>query len=397
MKMTTRKAFLACQCAVAIAVSAIGGMLCNSTSVKAAEEYTQVEWIDIRHPGANDFIETDVNLSNIPDSNDSYTWTLVASDFELNTNATQASSFVGFYSSGKRTGYFYCEPVQYYGGSLEHFGIALGDATIGSSDCRFDISASNTKYTISTTVNGLKKGTGPDKNFSASVSGSNGYSHNYNGTWKGDFQANNFKIISCCDDSERMSMKFYSLKITIGGELKGDFIPVIRESDKKVGIYNKVTDTFFAPAGDYDHGPKVDDHKPVPTGGSCSCDHDFEWQVITAPTDTSFGIGGFVCTKCGETRDSRELAPTELWASMKIDRAESGSTLVMEFDNWNSYPLWLMQKIAAKPDVTYVFKYDYQFKHYEVTIRPGQKFALDCDWYGPLKMAGLFETKITEW
>ena len=124
---------------------------------------------------------------------------------------------------------------------------------------------------------------------------------------------------------------------------------------------------------------------------------DFEWQVITAPTDTSFGIGGFVCTKCGETRDSREFAPTELWSSMKIDRAESGSTLVMEFGNWNSYPLWLMQKIAAKPDVTYVFKYDYQFMHYEVTIRPGQKFALDCDWYGPLKMAGLFETKITEW
>ena len=77
--------------------------------------------------------------------------------------------------------------------------------------------------------------------------------------------------------------------------------------------------------------------------------------------------------------------------------AKSGDVLIMDFGPWNSYPLWMMQMIADKPTVTYVFKYTYQGNKYEVTINPGDKFALDCDWYGPLKMPTLFDTVITKW
>ena len=47
--------------------------------------------------------------------------------------------------------------------------------------------------------------------------------------------------------------------------------------------------------------------------------------------------------------------------------------------------------IADKPTVTYIFNYTYQGNKYEVTIKPGDKFALDYDWYGPLKMPILFD------
>lgn len=128
-----------------------------------------------------------------------------------------------------------------------------------------------------------------------------------------------------------------------------------------------------------------------------SCDHNFEWQIITSPTATTFGTEGYVCTKCGATKDVREMSPISQWALWQIANAKPGDVLIMDFGPWNSYPLWMMQMIADKPTVTYIFKYTYQGNKYEVTIKPGDKFALDCDWYGPLKMPTLFDTVITKW
>lgn len=128
-----------------------------------------------------------------------------------------------------------------------------------------------------------------------------------------------------------------------------------------------------------------------------SCDHDFVWQTITAPTATTYGTEGNVCSKCGATKDVRVKSPLDDWVRMQINNAKPGDVLTIDFGPWNSYPLWMMQMIADKPTVTYVFKYTYQGNKYEVTIKPGDKFALDCDWYGPLKMPTLFDTVITKW
>lgn len=128
-----------------------------------------------------------------------------------------------------------------------------------------------------------------------------------------------------------------------------------------------------------------------------SCDHDFVWQTITAPTATTYGTEGYVCSKCGATKDVRVKSPLDDWVRMQINNAKPGDVLTIDFGPWNSYPLWMMQMIADKPTVTYVFKYTYQGNKYEVTIKPGDRFALDCDWYGPLKMPTLFDTVITKW
>ncbi len=132
------------------------------------------------------------------------------------------------------------------------------------------------------------------------------------------------------------------------------------------------------------------------TSLSNSCDHDFVWQTITAPTTTTYGAEGDVCSKCGATRNVRVKSPLDDWVRMQINNAKPGDVLNLNFGPWNSYPLWMMQMIADKPTVTYIFNYTYQGNKYEVTIKPGDKFALDCEWYGPAKMPTLFDTVITK-
>lgn len=136
---------------------------------------------------------------------------------------------------------------------------------------------------------------------------------------------------------------------------------------------------------------------PQSTASAPSCDHDFQWQTITSATATTYGTEGEVCSKCGATRNVRVKSPLDDWVRMQINNVKPGDVLKFDFGPWNSYPLWMMQMIADKPTVTYIFNYTYQGNKYEVTIKPGDKFALDCDWYGPLKMPTLFDTVITKW
>lgn len=139
---------------------------------------------------------------------------------------------------------------------------------------------------------------------------------------------------------------------------------------------------------------------PEPNGETPSvpsCDHDFQWQTIISATATTYGTEGDVCSKCGATRNVRTKSPLDDWVRMQINNAKPGDVLKLNFGPWNSYPLWMMQMIADKPTVTYIFNYTYQGNKYEVTIKPGDKFALDCDWYGPAKMPTLFDTVITKW
>ena len=128
-----------------------------------------------------------------------------------------------------------------------------------------------------------------------------------------------------------------------------------------------------------------------------SCDHDFQWQTITSATATTYGTEGDVCSKCGATRNVRTKSPLDDWVRMQINNAKPGDVLKLNFGPWNSYPLWMMQMIADKPTVTYIFNYTYQGNKYEVTIKPGDTVPLDFDWYGPAKMPTLFDTVVTPW
>lgn len=89
------------------------------------------------------------------------------------------------------------------------------------------------------------------------------------------------------------------------------------------------------------------------------------------------------------------LSPCDIVSRM-IDAAKPGDTITFDFGGWHSMPLWFMSKVASRPDLTYVFKCEYEYKEYVFTINPGDEFALDCEWYGPLKMVTLFDNEITD-
>lgn len=138
---------------------------------------------------------------------------------------------------------------------------------------------------------------------------------------------------------------------------------------------------------------------PVPPDNEPEHVHNFTWQTICEPTLNSAGLEAEVCS-CGARRNVQPISAygyvLNQYAVPMINAAKEGDTVTFEMGEWSSYPLWFMKKIADKPTVTYVFKYFYEDSDYEVTIKAGDKFALDCEWYGPLKMPTLFDTVITK-
>ena len=126
-----------------------------------------------------------------------------------------------------------------------------------------------------------------------------------------------------------------------------------------------------------------------------ACNHSYGWQTQSAPSGSSYGTEAYVCSKCGAVGNIRVKSPVDDKASSMIDNAKSGDTVVLDCGSWNSFPKWMLEKIAAKPTTTFIFKYTYMGCNFEVTIEPGTVMPLDCDYYGPLKMERLFGATIT--
>lgn len=374
--------------AVTAAAMVLGGSrITGGMKAYSAEAYTPVEWIYIDDPQEN--FETSVKLSS---ENNYYSWELIGADFKKNSDSTKASSFVGYFTSNTRTGYFYLE----HNGNLNSFGLALGDSTRSETGSRFDISKSGTKYSIKVTVNGISStATDEQKKYSVSVKDSDGASQSLNdASWDGNVPYNGkFKIVSACNDAERMSFRFYGLKIYIDGNLAGDFIPVLN-GEGKTRIYDRVTGTFIG-NGDYTHGPVISE--PIIESGNGSVHvHSFEWQTITEPTKDTDGLEGEVCTGCGATRNTQKLSAYGYalyqYAMPMLNKASAGQTVTFEFGEWNSFPKSFMEKIAAKSmeGVTVVFHYKWNHAKQEIVIPFGTAVDTQYDWYGPAKLEQLY-------
>lgn len=181
-----------------------------------------------------------------------------------------------------------------------------------------------------------------------------------------------------------------------GNHSHGNYSRAAFADDPEVGkVYIWIQNEYRLDINNLPPSPSPEPNGETPSAPSC--DHDFQWQTLTSATATTCGTEGEVCSKCGATKNIRTKSPLDDWARMQINNAKPGDVLTMDFGPWNSYPLWMMQMIADKPTVTYVFKYTYQGNKYEVTIKPGDVIPLDCDWYGPAKMPTLFDTVITKW
>ncbi len=201
-------------------------------------------------------------------------------------------------------------------------------------------------------------------------------------------------VFSQQNDASQYVIGYSSGKIVHG--YSRDVLPQLPDTDERVGKYGEImggeyrlirNDFYKAPA-------------PV-TGGDSSpvapaCSHDFVWQTINAPTSTDYGTEGLVCSKCGAIGNTQKMPPQGEWGISKIENIKSGETMVLDFGPWNSFSKAFLEKVAANQRGTFIFRYTYMGNLYEVTIKPGDITALDFDWYGPAKMAEMFDTVITK-
>ena len=123
--------------------------------------------------------------------------------------------------------------------------------------------------------------------------------------------------------------------------------------------------------------------------------HNFQWQTITAPTQYADGLEGEVCS-CGATRNTQPISAMDYainkYADQMIKAAKPGQKITLEFGEFNSFPRYMMEKVAARmnDNITFVFKFKQNKKMQTVTIEPGTAIDLQYDWYGPDKMKELY-------
>ena len=123
--------------------------------------------------------------------------------------------------------------------------------------------------------------------------------------------------------------------------------------------------------------------------------HSFQWQTITEPTKDADGLEGEVCS-CGATRNTQPISAMDYainkYADQMIKAAKPGQKITLEFGEFNSFPRYMMEKVAARmnDNITFVFKFKQNKKMQTVTIEPGTAIDLQYDWYGPDKMKELY-------
>ena len=134
---------------------------------------------------------------------------------------------------------------------------------------------------------------------------------------------------------------------------------------------------------------------PIPSGSSPAHTHTFTWQTIYEATPNSDGLEGEVCS-CGATRNTSVISAMDYainkYADQMIKAAKPGQKITLEFGEFNSFPRYMMEKVAARmnENITFVFKFKQNKKMQTVTIEPGTAIDLQYDWYGPDKMKELY-------
>ena len=160
-----------------------------------------------------------------------------------------------------------------------------------------------------------------------------------------------------------------------------------------------ICDSAFSPLDvTYTSQTHTMDDPVGPTSGTPSSPahvHTFTWQTIYEATPNSDGLEGEVCS-CGATRNTQPISAMDYainkYADQMIKAAKPGQKITLEFGEFNSFPRYMMEKVAARmnENITFVFKFKQNKKMQTVTIEPGTAIDLQYDWYGPDKMKELY-------
>ena len=130
------------------------------------------------------------------------------------------------------------------------------------------------------------------------------------------------------------------------------------------------------------------------TANFSACNHDYEWDVEKAPTETEDGEAVYKCTKCGNISARQPLTAYQyyiLTSTNKIKNAKAGSTVTISSKLWNSFPKSFFEQLAKKRDITVKIDFPYDSKNYEITISPTQKIDTSnskVKYYGPKNLIG---------
>lgn len=177
--------------------------------------YTQVEYI--RSSGTQ-WIDTGTTCTN-------ETASLV--DMELESNSAKPYPLACYHNGTATRGYLLgCEtPSIAYG---------YGKVQFVNTRITFPI---NERHSFETTfTNGSQ---------TLKIDGVQRYSTSLSGTWDSIYNLSLFGLVYVYGISQQAKMKLWACKIWKGGVLTRDYIPVVRNSDSKPGLWDTVTQSFF--------------------------------------------------------------------------------------------------------------------------------------------------------
>lgn len=208
-----------------------------------------------------------------------------------------------------------------------------------------------------------------------------------------------------CSDAD------YKIPANISTLSGGDKVQVSSSGTLNIKLGNSETQIVYpgsyeVPAGTYNFEiKKVNNEEgrltlaiptPVATQGGASCSHDSVYsKTIKEPTETEDSIVGWFCENCG-ARVGDEVGANSSYALFlknainKINNAESGSTVEIRSERWDSLTQEVMLALQARRDIHVVLVLRYQNEDYRYVIPAGAAFDTSELYYGALYLGQLF-------
>ena len=114
-----------------------------------------------------------------------------------------------------------------------------------------------------------------------------------------------------------------------------------------------------------------------------ACEHHYEWTIIRAATMTQDGLEGLRCTHCGDVKETRTggsgsgSKETSAYYNFgkhvidEISHAEPGADVLIDAMVWKSCSRTVYEAIAARPDITVTFRFEFEGYIFDTTIPAG--------------------------
>lgn len=131
------------------------------------------------------------------------------------------------------------------------------------------------------------------------------------------------------------------------------------------------------------------------------CEHHYEWTVTAEPTETADGVRSYICTSCGDIKETQPISASTVIRSdllTSIKNAEAGTTITFDKQAWLCYPQYVLDALKEKGDVSLKTDFTYEGVHYSFTIPAGSDYTNleQADFYGFMYLYGVFGGMIVE-